>query len=211
MRRATVVVSAVVVLFAVQANAGPVETSVNRCQLTAQKEVQKYAKYRLAAIDSCLGKAANEVLSKDRDISRAVPLCITQFRKLYDSRGLGKGLEEKLRSKIAAKCVPGNPPVQHTLGDVIGVGASVTQPIQVNNLDTFCPQFGGDGSVDDVNERVDCMVDGIKTAQEILVVVQYPRAFEWLAALTTAFGTATPPNSDPTKVQDALVAIQNVF
>jgi hypothetical protein len=91
------------------------------------------------------------------DAAGAASSCVTQLRKVEDSRGQGRQLSDKLAAAIVKNCAPGQAGVTHTLADIIGSGAGVLQPLNAENLNAWCSHYGGDGSIDTLQEWIDCL------------------------------------------------------
>jgi len=197
--------------------APPPQTSLNTCQDTVRTEGKKFVQNTIAAVAGCLKAVAVDVIKKNVAISLATEeTCVTQFRKIWDTRGLGKSVTEKLRAKVYAKCLPGNPNVTHNTNDITGdPGGSAPQPIKTRNIDTWCEHFGGDGSIDSFDEWENCMagsVGSFNCEAAAAIFTQFPRAAEWLATLTTPgnMDSVLPPADDPGRTLDAVTGA-NLF
>ena len=200
----------------------PPATSLNTCQDKVRSEGKTFVQNTIVAVAGCLKAVAVDVIKKNVAISLATSkTCVSQFRKIYDTRGLGKSLEEKLRAKVDPKCVPGaNPNVTHNINDITGdPGGLALQPIDTNNIETWCKHFGGGGSIVTVTDWEDCMVGSpsmvgsFNCEAAAAIATQFPRAAEWLAALTTPLmnmNLVAPPATDLNKTSDA-VAGANLF
>ena len=110
-----------------------VMTSLRSCQNAVKVETANYIKGKEAAIAACLQRISIEVVKKNGagDVGKAATTCVAQFRKISDSRALGKSLGEKFTAKIGAKCDPAQSGVTHTLGDILGTGAGVNEPLDL--------------------------------------------------------------------------------
>src|SRR5438128_1810530 len=83
------------------------QMSLNACQRTVKTESTKFIKGEVVAITTCLQRISVEVIQNNAaNVANAARTCISQFRKINDSRGLGKSLKEKLTTKIRNKCDP---------------------------------------------------------------------------------------------------------
>jgi hypothetical protein len=201
----------------------PAATSLDKCQDTVRNEGKKFVENTIAAVGICLKGVAGDVIKKNVAISASTSAkCVAQFRKIYDSRGAGKSLEEKLRAKVDAKCVPGNPNVTHNINDITGNagGSAGVQPINTNNIQTWCKHFGGTGSIATVADWENCMevssvaslIGSFNCEAAAAIATQYPRAAEWLAALTTPLinmNAVVPPATDLNKTSDAVTGATN--
>ena len=126
----------------------PPATSLSNCQKAVKVATQKFVAGSTASIGSCLQAVSTQIVKKGAaDAIDAGAACVSAFRKLRDSRGLGKQLSDKLAAAIAKSCAPGQDGVTHTLADALGDGSDVAQPLAVERLNTWCSQYGGDGSV----------------------------------------------------------------
>src|SRR5262249_45456016 len=115
------------------------------------------------------------------------PACVRQLRKLADSRRRGLSLPEKMAAAVAARCDPASHGVTHTIEDVTGKGPGrVGQPLDTVNIDAWCEQFGGDGSIDTVAEWIGCLQQSHESAARVTVSAEFPRVVEWLGVLVPA-------------------------
>ncbi|MBI1816548.1 MAG: hypothetical protein HYR72_16330 [Deltaproteobacteria bacterium] len=189
----------------------PPATSLNTCQNTVKTASKTYADNDLNAVANCLNAVAGKVIKANAPLTTPVPvICVLQFRNIYDTRATGKSLGEKLTAAIDKKCAPGMLNVTHGVPDVLGPGAALSEPIEAENLDTWCTHFGGDGSIDTLHEWSDCVAASHACAAQQAIVTQYPRALEWLAEVRTAMLALTPPISDPNKISDAVAGLDAV-
>ena len=117
------------------------EVSLNNCQNAMRTETAKYIKGKETAIGVCLQRISTQVVKKNGagDVGKAAAACVAQFRKISDTRALGKSLGEKFTTKVAAKCDPTQPNVTHTLADILGTGAGVNEPLNAENIGAGAP------------------------------------------------------------------------
>jgi hypothetical protein len=204
-------VSALVFLLAgAAAAAPPPETSLNNCQNAVKTATKAFVTNKVTAIGACLQAVSTQIVKKNAPDAGAVAgACVTQFRRLNDSRGAGKSLPEKLTAAIGAKCTPGGTNT-HTLADIIGTGAGVAQPLDAENLNAWCAHYGGDGSIDSLQEWIDCIDAAAECDAASAVASQYPRAIEWLNLVKPSMQAVSPPAADPTKVTDAVAGLDAV-
>jgi hypothetical protein len=210
--RGTVATLAAVVLLVpslVAAQKTPATNSLTKCQKTAGKEGAKLAKEMEKQLGGCLQAVANEVVKEglEGDAAAAASKCAKGFRKLNDSRGLGKSGVEKFRDKLGAKCDPAEN--DHALGDLLGVAPAVDEPLEVANLDAWCTGFGGDGTVDDLDEWLDCLIGVHRCRTAQAMAARYPRILEWLDGVATDIGALPPPGGDASFVPDAVAAVDD--
>src|SRR5262249_25957348 len=95
--------------------------------------------------------------------------------------------------------------------DIIGSGAGVPQPLNAQNLNAWCSHFGGDGSIDSLQEWTACIAAAAECDVDSAIASQYPRALDWLNLAKPAMQALSPPAADPTMITDAvagLVAVQ---
>ena len=182
------------------------QVTLNKCQGAVQKEGKKYVQGEIATIAKCLQKISSELVKKNAaDTSGAAATCVAAFRKLKDGRMLGKSLKEKLTTKIKFNCDPGtNPDLTHTVADITGIMPGVPQPISTKQVNTYCQRFGGDGSIDTVQEWIDCIVASHDCEARQAIAVQYPRAPEWLDEVQPFMAAILPPSGDPNKIIEAV-------
>ena len=98
----------------------------------------------------------------------------------------------------------------HTLADIIGSGAGVSQPLNAENLNAWCSHYGGDGSIDTLQEWIDCLTAAAECDVDSTIASQYPRALEWLNLVKPSMQALSPPVADPTKITDAVAGLDAV-
>jgi len=186
------------------------ETSLNTCQKAVKTAAAKFVSKKVAAIGTCLQAISVQMVKNNAvDASAAASSCVKQFRLLNDSRSLGKSLPEKLSAGIAVKCAPGGNNT-HALGDILGVGAGVSQPLNADDLNAWCSHHGGDGSIDTLQEWSDCISAATECDVDAAIAAQYPRVLDWLALVKPSMQALTPPVSDPNKITDAVAGLDAV-
>jgi hypothetical protein len=188
----------------------PAQVSLNNCQNAVKTSTATFIKGKVAAIGTCLQQVSTEIVKNNHSAGNAAATCVTQFRKINDTRGAGKSLKEKLLASIVKKCDPSQPGVTHALADVLGSGAGVPEPLKVENIDAWCTYFGGDGSIGSAQEWVDCIAASAECSVEAAISTQYPRALEWLALVKPSMESLTPPLSDTNKIWDAVAGLDAV-
>ena len=182
-------------------------SSLNACQNAVKLESRKFVQGYLNAVGSCLQKVSTAMVQKNApDATGAAAPCITQFRKLRDTRGLGKSLAEKLKAGIERRCTPGGVN-SFSLQDVLGVAPGVGRPLDVVNLNGWCAHFGGDGTIDTVDEWISCVTAALECDVREALTVQYPRGLEWLAAVRPAMQAFPSPAADPMRSDDAVAEL----
>jgi hypothetical protein len=185
--------------------------SLNTCQNAVKVATATFVKNKVTAIGTCLQAVSTEVIKKDAaTASGAAANCVRQFRAIHDTRGAGKSLTEKLTAAIVKKCEPGRLNVTHTLGDILGSGAGVPQPIDAQDINAWCAQFGGDGSIDTLQEWIDCLVASQECAVQAAISTQYPRALAWLDEVKQAMNNVSSPARDMTQVSDAVAGLDGL-
>lgn len=213
MTRATwaVILCALALISANVALAVPTEqASLNNCQNAVKTAAAKYVSGKAGAIDGCLQAISSQLIKNNAaDVSKAAATCVAQFRLLNDSRGAGRSLPEKLAASINKACNPGGSNT-HTLNDILGPSATVTQPINASNVGAWCAQFGGTGTITTLNGWISCIQQSQECAVDTAVSTQYPRALEWLGLVETKMLLLSPPSTDPDKISDAVDALENV-
>jgi len=188
------------------------EVSLNNCQNAVKVETANYIKGKQTAIAACLQRISIEVVKKNGagDVGLAAATCVAQFRKISDSRAFGKSLGEKFTAKVGAKCDPAQSGVTHTLGDILGTGAGVNEPLKAENISAWCARFGGDGSIDTVQEWMSCIRTAAECSVDAAISTQYPRALAWLDEVRPDMDGLTPPSTDLSKVSDAVDGLDAV-
>ena len=158
-RRLRVILLAAVaaVLFSPGVAMAQAEETLNKCQDTVFREGSKFVRERVRAAGTCLRKISSELIKKNNaDASKAAVSCVRYFRRIKDSRGVGQSLGQKLASRIRAKCDPSFRP--HSLADILGPGAGVSEPINASNIGAWCGGFGGSGAITSFQDWVDCVI-----------------------------------------------------
>lgn len=185
-------------------------TSLNTCQNAVKAATKAFVTNKVTALGTCLQAVSTQIVKKNApDASAAAGTCVSQFRRLNDSRGTGKSLPEKLTAAIGAKCTPGGTNT-HALADIIGSGAGVAQPLDAENLNAWCAHYGGDGSIDSLQEWIDCIEAAAECNVASSIASQYPRAIDWLNLVKPSMQVVSPPAADPTKVTDAVAGLDAV-
>jgi hypothetical protein len=131
---------------------------------------------------------AKELIQENSPLAGAAAKCASNLRKLNNTEAPTRALAAKSASKIAKACDPAvNPRLEHVTADVLNlVPMSVPQGIQAKNLNTWCANFGGDGSIDTIQEWIDCQQEAATCEAQQQLSVEYPRLLEWLAAIAPA-------------------------
>ena len=174
-------------------------------------QAANFAKNWLAAASKCLNAVSVQLVQDGAsNVDGAASTCITQMRKFYDSRGLGKSLDEIFRAKVTAACEPGQPGVTHNLNDILGPGSTLSQHLNVSNLGSYCQFFGGSGSMTSVSDWLDCTEAANEKAVAASVYSGFPNAEVWLVDVASAFSNVIPPSSDPSQVSDARNGLINL-
>lgn len=205
---ANAALSALLVAVLATAAAAQPEKSLDRCQKTAAKETSKFIKAKVKAVAACLQKISKELIKEGganaEDVAKS---CASQFRKLVRTDNPAKTLDQKARTKALKACDPAaNGALQHTAADVLGPGAGVAAPLNVADLGNWCASFGGDGSIDFVEEWIDCQLVGGSCQAEQQISVEYPLVLEWLDTVRPSIVSLGP---DP-KYVDAITALDAV-
>lgn len=213
LRRQVCVVAASLLVVAMPAF-GQAGRSLDKCQKEASNRLGKYMAAREKAVANCLAKVAKEVIKSGDPVADAAKACGSQLRKLYNSSDAGKTLEGKTKAKIRKRCDPTFASLNHSEAQVLDlVPPAVPEGIEAKNLDAWCTNFNfdpnsvpafADGSLDSVEEWVDCGLAVTNCSANQAIVSQYPRALEWLAALEPELVALGP------KYADAVTAVQQL-
>lgn len=178
--------------------------SLDKCQKTIAKATGKYVRTYADTVGKCLMQASTVVLAKGGIVADAARTCATQLAKIVNSSRPDATIEAKFLAKIAKACDPGtNPRLAHAESDIYSLGATT---LSARNLDAWCGEFGGDGSIDGYDEWRDCLAAASECQGRLLVAAEVPRALEYTAALAPAI--AGLPSSP--KNTDALTALQAI-
>ena len=212
-RRRMMVAAAALLAIATPA-LGQAVRSLDKCQKEASNRLGKYMAAKEKAIGNCLAKVAKEVIKSGDPISDAAKACGSQLRKFVNTAKPSKTLEAKTKDKIRKRCDPTFTSLAHTEAQVLDlVPPAVPQGIEAKNLDSWCTNFDfdpnsvpgfADGSLDSVEEWIDCALAVTNCGADQSVVTQYPRALEWLAALEPELVALGP------KYTDAVTAVQEL-
>jgi hypothetical protein len=183
------------------------QKSLTNCQDAVRKAAEKFLAGEVKAMGACLKKVAANVIKANIAVTNTTATgCVKSFRKLNDSRLLGKSLPEKLAAKIKAKCDP--TVALHTTDDITGKNApGVTEPIQTQRIDLFCQHFGGDGSIDSFSEWTTCVQTAIECQARQAIALEYPRAPEWFDDVKVVMMTLPGNPDDPSMIADAISAL----
>jgi hypothetical protein len=187
---------------------GSPQTSLDKCQKTVKAQATKFVGGTIRAVEGCLKKISTGVIGGNGAVAAAAPSCVSSFRKLDNGADPTKTVEAKMRAKILLACDPAAAGVEHTLQDILGAGAGVPQPIRAENIGAWCAALGGDGSIDTLQEWLDCIVAANTCAAEQSIATQYPRALEWLDLLQPAMAALVPP---PVDALAALTAVNGAI
>ena len=163
---------------AVAAPDGLAEKSLDRCQTAARAQGIRY-------LTACTGPSRRvsarrvEVLKKNASsLAGARAVCTAQFDKL--GRSDGQSFADQFTESVTKECALA-PTNAHSLDDLLG-GAlpDVAQPLNVSDLGSRCARYGGDGSIDSVDEWVGCIRAGLDCSLYNIVAAEFPRGVEWL-------------------------------
>lgn len=209
---ATPRIAAAIALFA--SLAAPVaaqpEKTLDKCQKTAGKETAKYVGSRQKAYAKCLDKvSALRIGAAAADAAEAAKTCASSLRKIGNSESPDKTLAAKFRAKVAKACDPAvNTGLAHSANDVLGgVGLVAGDQIDAASLGAACAAFGGDGSVDDIDEWLDCVTAAAECQADRQVGAAYPNVLAWLGDVRgdiLALDPLDPANTDAVAVIDAI-------
>lgn len=188
------------------------EKTLDKCQKTAGKETAKYVGSRQKAYAKCLDKiSALRIGAAAADAAEAAKTCASSLRKIGNSEYPDKTLAAKFRAKVAKACDPAtNAGLAHSASDVLGgVGLVAGDQIDAASLGASCAAFGGDGSVDDIGEWLDCVAAAAECQADRQVGAAYPNVLAWLGDVRgdiLALDPLDPANTDAVAVIDALDA-----
>ena len=197
------------------ASASPTpQSALNVCQATVSASGIQRVTRELAAYRLCLQAMSGQVIKYQKSLVDAAtsvgPYCAKQLRKVCDTRGIGKSTWEKFAAAVRLKCTPGLPATPFTINDITGKSPLLSQSLNTKNVDRWCAGAAyGDGSIDTVDEWLACTLAtgdpgyGPDPIVPTILIQQYPRAMEWLAALDDFFGAQSPPSLDANYWADA--------
>jgi len=163
----------------------PAEASLERCLKESTKNTAKYQATLVKTLTKCFQKVSKELI-KDNDatVAGAAKACASQLSKVVNTLNPSKTIEGKALAKIDKRCEPALNP--HTEDQVLSATPSgVAQGIEASNLDAWCVNFGGDGSLDDVNEWISCQIQAAQCQGRIQIGTEFPRLLEWIPLLIT--------------------------
>jgi len=196
---------------------GQPNRSLEKCQKEVSNRLGKYLAAQQKAIASCLTKVAKEVIKSGDPVADAAKSCGSQLRKLENSAVPTKTLLAKTKAKVLKSCDPTfNASLAHSEAQVLDlVPPVVSEGIEAKHLDSWCTFFNhdpndippyADGSLDSVEEWVDCAFAAADCNARQAIGSQYPRALEWLAELETALVALGPKFADAVTVAQELQA-----
>jgi len=185
------------------------QKTLDKCQQTAGKQVEKYA----AAVQKNIGKCLNKISSqriKDATGSAtgAASTCAAALRKLVNSDNATKTLAAKAELKLQKTCDPAaaGSRAEHTVADVLGTGATVPgDAINADSVGPWCSHFGGGGVVASVQDWIDCQIAAATCQARQQLVAEYPNAVAWLDDVATDIQAL----GGDAKYADAVQAIQD--
>lgn len=198
---------------------GQAGKSLDTCQKEVSARVGKYLASQEKILGACLGKVAKEVIKAGDPVADAAKTCGAQLRKLENTAKPTKTLAQKTKAKLLKSCDPGtNPGLAHNAAQVLElVPPMIPQGIEAKNLNTWCSYFDNDpnsvpafadGTLDTVEEWLDCALAVADCHARQGLASQYPRSIEWLTALEPELVAAGPIFADAvTVVQEALAAL----
>jgi hypothetical protein len=183
------------VVFAEEAMAQPGK-SLRTCQTAASREGARYVANYAKAVGNCMDAIAKKLIQENSIVAAAASTCARNLRKLNNSENPERTLGGKLFVKISRACDPSvKTSLQHTSADVLNlVPMTVSEGIQAKGLNVWCTNFGGDGSIDSIQEWIECQEDALTCEAQQQLSVKYPRLLEWLgdvAPAITSLGAAT--------------------
>jgi len=189
----------------VPAAAMPAAHSLARCQRAVAEEGQLFVTRVQQVVGRCLDAAAEESLRRERPaVDVAARTCVNALADILRSRG-DLGVQPRFEAQIARWCEPGQSGVTHGAADVLGTNPTVGQPIDAKSLGALCEGFGGDGSIDGVDEWLGCVVASHWSVAATAIATQYPRSLAWLAELRPAMN-ASAGASEAVAALDRLAA-----
>lgn len=159
------------------------ERSLYYCSRTAVQESSKFLNDTALALDVCLARLSRVQILSGALVEDALTVCLKSFRKLENSDP-NKTPKGRMSAKILKKCDPASSAtIDHTLEDVLGPGAGVAEPLHVSRLGPWCRNFGGDGSIESVQEWIDCLAASQYCTAAAYTAARHPRTLEWFTAL----------------------------
>ncbi len=183
--------------------------SLYYCQRTVVRETSKYLNDTTVALDICLTRLTRLQILSSAPVDDALAMCLKSFRKLENSDP-NKTPKGRMSGNILKKCDPSSSSVDHTLADVLGPGSAEAQPLQVARLGSWCRNFGGDGSIDSVQEWIDCLAASHYCTAASYTAARYPRVLEWFSAMRLLLEALPIVPSDALGALDAATAAMDV-
>lgn len=175
MKRAAMMMLAVVLAAAPSWAAMTPEKSLLSCQKEAGKQISKYAKSVYTGLFRCLDAAESDLL---KGTEKAGKTCLSKLAKINGETG--PNAEGRLHTAIKTACTPFEPAgiVIHGIPDVLGdeVGTPMTSaPLNAKGLENIC------GTLIDIPRHwVDCLRDKVECSIATTVAVGYPNVLELL-------------------------------
>lgn len=168
--------------------------TLRMCQVAAGRETAKYVNGYSGAVRKCMDEIAKALIENNSAVADAAPKCASSLRKLNNTASPSRTLGAKAVTKIGKACDPAlNPRLEHTTADVLNlVPMMVAQGVQAKKLNAWCTNFGGDGSIDTVQEWIACQQEAATCQAQQQLSVEYPRLLEWLGAIAPAITALGP-------------------
>lgn len=187
MKIAVLGASACILAVVGSATAQPGKTLRN-CQTATSREGSKYVANYSKAVGKCMDTIAKELIQDGFPVAEAASSCARSLRKLNNTEKPTRTLSAKFVDKIERACDPAvNSRLDHVTGDVLNlVPVSVAEGIEAKNLDLWCTYFGGDGSIDTIQEWIACQQEALTCEAQQQLSVKYPRLLEWLDDIAPA-------------------------
>ncbi len=199
---------ALVVVLCAGPSFGQAEKSLAKCQKEAASQTTKFIGAQLKAMAICMQKISGKMIKANAPIADAAKTCTTAFRKIENSDDTSKQLRDKAIGKIRSKCDPTfNTSLAHTVADVLGPGAGVSESIEATNLNSWCTNFGGTGTIGTVADWIDCQMSASMCHARQQILLDYPRVLEWANSVKPAIVAFGPGQ----KYVDAANAVQDLI
>lgn len=162
--------------------------SLAKCEKAIGKEMTKYSGAVQKAVAKCINKITKEVIDAGDPIADAAKSCASALRKIENSEDATKTLSAKFQAKVAKACDPASVGTKATHSQAEALATGDPDGLQASLLDSYCGEFGGDGTLDTVSEWIACADEAAVCNALQQVAIEYPRGAGWLGDVASAIG-----------------------
>lgn len=179
---------------AAPAAAADAPAQLARCQATVASASTRYLGGVRQAVTSCLKLISKSVVAGGATTSAAAAsaadACVKSFGKLKNSAKPKAQLADQLDAALGKACDPAvNPGLLFAAADTVTVGATT---LSAANLGMFCRNAGGNGTIASFADWKSCLRTLTDCQAHQSILLQWPRAVEYLQAVEAAIASLPP-------------------